>query len=134
MRQCDNAIDVPRIIATDNRQGSSGPPEPVEDDVGRMIRMRVQVHVTDECANRVTSRPDAIACARCVRAELVEGPHIMAIGDDRTDEDLFRARPASSATVVVGDRPSFARFRAADYREVRQILHSLAHRPGPLSR
>jgi hypothetical protein len=48
----------------------------------------------------------------------------MAIGDDRTDEDLFRALPPSTATIVVGHRPSAARFRAADYREVRRILRS----------
>jgi trehalose 6-phosphate synthase/phosphatase len=50
---------------------------------------------------------------------------IGAIGDDRTDEDLFRALPASSATVVVGTRPSCARFRVADHREVRRILREL---------
>jgi trehalose 6-phosphate synthase/phosphatase len=63
--------------------------------------------------------------AERVHAESVEGRNIMAMGDDRTDEDLFKALPASSTTIVVGDRPSCARFRAADYREVRQILHSL---------
>jgi trehalose 6-phosphate synthase/phosphatase len=65
--------------------------------------------------------------AERVHAESVDGRHIMAFGDDRTDEDLFRALPASSATVVVGDRRSCARFRAADYREVRHLLRSLTN-------
>lgn len=63
--------------------------------------------------------------AHRVHAEAVGNCFIAAIGDDRTDEDLFRALPASSATVVVGDRPSCARFRVADHRDVRRILRAL---------
>jgi trehalose 6-phosphate synthase/phosphatase len=50
---------------------------------------------------------------------------IIAIGDDRTDEDLFAALPASSLTVSVGRRPTRAKFRIDDYRAVRQILRLL---------
>jgi trehalose 6-phosphate synthase/phosphatase len=63
--------------------------------------------------------------AHRVYAECVASHFIMAIGDDRTDEDLFRALPSSSATVVVGHRPSCARFRVADHRDVRGILRAL---------
>jgi trehalose 6-phosphate synthase/phosphatase len=63
--------------------------------------------------------------ARRVRAEAVSDRFVAAIGDDRTDEDLFRALPPSCATVVVGHRPSCARFRVADHREVRRILRGL---------
>ncbi len=63
--------------------------------------------------------------AHRVRAEADGNRFIAAIGDDRTDEDLFRALPASSATVVVGDRPSCARFRVTDHRDVRRILRAL---------
>jgi trehalose 6-phosphate synthase/phosphatase len=64
--------------------------------------------------------------AERVRAEAPEDSFIMAVGDDRTDEDLFKALPLSAATVVVGDRPSCARFRAANHDEVRWILRSVA--------
>jgi len=63
--------------------------------------------------------------AQDIRAAAVGDCLVMAIGDDLTDEDLFRALPASSATVVVGRRPSCARFRLADYQEVRRILRVL---------
>jgi trehalose 6-phosphate synthase/phosphatase len=63
--------------------------------------------------------------AHRVHAEAVGNCFIAAIGDDRTDEDLFRALPASSVTVVVGDRPSCARFRVADHRDVRRVLRAL---------
>jgi trehalose 6-phosphate synthase/phosphatase len=54
---------------------------------------------------------------------------VVAIGDDRTDEDLFRALPPSSITVAVGDRPVGARFRVGDYRAVRRLLQSLTALP-----
>ena len=66
--------------------------------------------------------------AQRVNAEAVSDCFVTAIGDDRTDEDLFRALPASSATVAVGSRPSCARFRVADHREVRRILRELGNR------
>jgi trehalose 6-phosphate synthase/phosphatase len=47
---------------------------------------------------------------------------LVAIGDDHTDEDLFRALPASSLTIAVGSRPAGARFRVPDYRAVRRLL------------
>jgi trehalose 6-phosphate synthase/phosphatase len=63
--------------------------------------------------------------AQRVHAEAASGCFITAIGDDCTDEDLFRSLPPSSATVVVGHRPSCARFRVADHREVRRVLRAL---------
>jgi trehalose 6-phosphate synthase/phosphatase len=63
--------------------------------------------------------------AQRLQAQAAPDCFITAIGDDRTDEDLFRALPASCATVVVGHRPSCARFRVADHREVRRILRGL---------
>jgi trehalose 6-phosphate synthase/phosphatase len=51
---------------------------------------------------------------------------IVAIGDDRTDEDLFRALPASAITIAVGSRASGARFRVDDVRAVRHLLRLLA--------
>lgn len=50
---------------------------------------------------------------------------MIAFGDDRTDEDLFRALPPGSITVGVGERPTRARFTARDFVEVRRILHAL---------
>ncbi|MGD9904822.1 MAG: bifunctional alpha,alpha-trehalose-phosphate synthase (UDP-forming)/trehalose-phosphatase [Vicinamibacterales bacterium] len=59
------------------------------------------------------------------------GSFVVAIGDDRTDEDLFRALPPESATIAVGSRPSAARYRVADFREVRQLLRLLIAEPTP---
>jgi trehalose 6-phosphate synthase/phosphatase len=64
--------------------------------------------------------------ARRVAAESHADVTLVAIGDDRTDEDLFRALPASAVTVAVGSRPSRARYHLADYRAVRRVLSVLA--------
>lgn len=61
------------------------------------------------------------------------GPLVIAIGDDRTDEDLFRALPASSVTVAVGGGATCARFQAADYRAVRTLLRLLLVNAGEVA-
>jgi trehalose 6-phosphate synthase/phosphatase len=50
---------------------------------------------------------------------------IVAIGDDRTDEDLFAVLPASAVTLRVGDGPSAARHRLTDPHDVRAFLRAL---------
>ena len=58
---------------------------------------------------------------------------IIAIGDDRTDEDLFAALPASAVCLRVGDGPSLATHRFADTGEVRSFLRTyLAGRRTPV--
>jgi trehalose 6-phosphate synthase/phosphatase len=63
--------------------------------------------------------------AQCVGAQSEDGTVIVAIGDDRTDEELFRELPPSTVTVAVGSRPTCARFRLSDYHAVRQVLRTL---------
>ena len=50
---------------------------------------------------------------------------ILALGDDRTDEDTFRALPDTAYTVRVGHARSLARFNLASVTEVRQLLRGL---------
>ena len=51
---------------------------------------------------------------------------VLALGDDRTDEDTFRALPPAAYTVRVGtDARSLARFHIAGPPEVRQLLRRL---------
>ena len=50
---------------------------------------------------------------------------IVAFGDDRTDEDLFRALPASAVTVAVGQSRSSAAHSVADHMAVRAALRYL---------
>lgn len=50
---------------------------------------------------------------------------IMALGDDFTDEDLFKALPDSAITIKVGTGASLAKFFVRNPTEVRGILASL---------
>ncbi|MEO5926427.1 MAG: bifunctional alpha,alpha-trehalose-phosphate synthase (UDP-forming)/trehalose-phosphatase [Bryobacteraceae bacterium] len=54
------------------------------------------------------------------------GEFQLAIGDDRTDEDVFEALDPSSWTVYVGDERSRAKFRVANASEVRSLLQRMA--------
>ena len=80
----------------------------------KVIEIRLRGVSKAVVAHRVKAEPDTA---------------VMAIGDDRTDEDLVRALPPSSITVAVGRRPTRARFRLDDYRAVRHVLRSLVANP-----
>lgn len=51
---------------------------------------------------------------------------VLALGDDVTDEDTFKALPDSAYTVKVGKDQSVARWRIGDVKAVRQLLAALA--------
>jgi len=65
------------------------------------------------------------------RLEAGRGPFDfrLAMGDDRTDEDLFAALPPDAYTVHVGEGPSRARYRVASPERARELLESLALPP-----
>lgn len=50
---------------------------------------------------------------------------IMAIGDDRTDEDIFRSIPGSAHTIKVRHGLSHARYSLPSHHEVLSLLHGL---------
>jgi trehalose 6-phosphate synthase/phosphatase len=63
--------------------------------------------------------------ARVLAATGDPTPTVAAIGDDATDEEMFRALPPEAVTVSVGFVPSTARFRVARPREARALLAAL---------
>ncbi|MBV8251109.1 MAG: bifunctional alpha,alpha-trehalose-phosphate synthase (UDP-forming)/trehalose-phosphatase [Chitinophaga sp.] len=50
---------------------------------------------------------------------------IMAMGDDVTDEDVFKSLPPQSYTIKVGSQVSAARYYLRSYHEVRHFLRTL---------
>ncbi len=50
---------------------------------------------------------------------------IIAVGDDKTDEDLFRAMPAEAVTIKVGLTASIARYNLRNQRLVIKLLEKL---------
>lgn len=77
----------------------------------------------------VEVRPRGIHKGLLLRDLLRPGDLPLAIGDDRTDEDMFRALPPDALTVRVGVGPSAARYRLPDVAAVRALLRALARRP-----
>ena len=50
---------------------------------------------------------------------------IMAIGDDHTDEDIFKALPTDAITIKVGSHISAAKYYTGNYVDVRNLLKEL---------
>ncbi len=79
--------------------------------------------------NRVIEiRPYGVHKGRIVpplSPERIAATTIVAIGDDRTDEDLFGALPPEAITIKVGPGETKARVRVDGVTAVRQILQSL---------
>jgi trehalose 6-phosphate synthase/phosphatase len=76
-------------------------------------------------------RVHGITKARVV-AQVLSAGHpdaILAIGDDRTDEDLFTALPEEAVTVRVGPGPTRARYRLPSVSAVRGLLRRIAQCP-----
>ena len=53
------------------------------------------------------------------------GALVVAIGDDRTDEDLFAALPPSALAIHVGPEPTMAAIRIGGVPEVRALLRTI---------
>jgi trehalose 6-phosphate synthase/phosphatase len=53
---------------------------------------------------------------------------VMALGDDHTDEDMFKLLPAEAITIKVGSNISAARFYLNDFKEVRELLKRLVEK------
>lgn len=51
---------------------------------------------------------------------------VLAIGDDITDEDMFRSLPAGTYTIKVGRPPTAAEYRVQSCEEVKDLLEHLA--------
>ncbi len=58
---------------------------------------------------------------------------ILAIGDDRTDEDMFNVLPPGSVTIKVGTHTTAASYFVSNYRRVRELLEVLASTQDPVS-
>ena len=54
-----------------------------------------------------------------------EGARMVALGDDKTDEDLFAALPGDGVAIHVGPKPSRAQYRVLDAVAARKLLWAL---------
>jgi len=55
----------------------------------------------------------------------LEADFLLALGDDFTDEDTFKAMPEEAYTIKVGTSASEAKFSVNSYKEVRKLLNEI---------
>ena len=82
-------------------------------------------HVVEVKPNAVNKGKVALA-----RYQKIKPDFTLALGDDRTDEDIFEMLPASAYTIKIGRGASHARFTLDDPTEVRKLLRSLIEATG----
>jgi trehalose 6-phosphate synthase/phosphatase len=58
---------------------------------------------------------------------------ILAIGDDSTDEDLFKVIPDYGFTIKIGSKPSNARFNVRNQQQIYEILNLFTVSPASAS-
>ncbi|MFY2559202.1 bifunctional alpha,alpha-trehalose-phosphate synthase (UDP-forming)/trehalose-phosphatase [Corallococcus terminator] len=76
----------------------------------------------------VEVRPHGVNKGRVVDSvtrQLAPGTLVVAMGDDRTDEDMFAAMPEGGLTIHAGNKPSRATYRVSGPEDVRKLLAAL---------
>ena len=113
-----------------------------EAEFGAHQANELYIHLTQTFANQpvevlpgdkvVEVRPHGITKALVVDQVMAkeEGALAVAFGDDRTDEDLFRALPKDGIAVHVGPKPSIAPYRVPDVNMTRRLLEEIARARG----
>jgi trehalose 6-phosphate synthase/phosphatase len=107
-------------------------------DTARQLRARVAEIFGDETVETIGGskvievRPRGVHKGLAVQAlarEEAESTVFVAIGDDRTDEDLFEHLPANGISIHVGPESSRAAYRLPNVNGVRRLLRELASMP-----
>ncbi len=115
----------------------------VDPEFGSLQAKELRLHLSERLSNVpvevipgekvVEVRPHGVNKGRVVSRVLAgaeEEPLIVALGDDRTDEDLFAALPENAISVHVGPSPSRARYRIETVADARDFLRALLTRDG----
>jgi trehalose 6-phosphate synthase/phosphatase len=84
----------------------------------QVLEGKKAIEIRNAGVNKGSAARDIIA--------VVQPDFILAVGDDTTDEELFRALPRSAVTVCVGGTHSRATFRLSDPFELRRLLSPMA--------
>jgi trehalose 6-phosphate synthase/phosphatase len=107
-------------------------------EFGAVQANELRVHLTELLSNApvevltgekvIEVRPHGVSKAAIVAplvAAAPTGAQVVALGDDRTDEDLFAALPEGAVAVHVGRGPSRAAIRLARVSDARAFLRAL---------
>jgi trehalose 6-phosphate synthase/phosphatase len=113
-------------------------------EAGERRANELRLHLTQLLSNQpveilaghkvVEIRPYGIHKGRIVpplSSDRLASTTVFAMGDDRTDEDLFAALPPEAVSVKVGPGPTRARFRVDGVPSARALLQSLTEAEVP---
>ena len=115
-----------------------------DQDAGARRANELRLHLSQLLSNQpveilaghkvIEIRPYGVNKGRIVpslSAERLAATTVLAIGDDRTDEDLFATIPPDGITIRVGPGPTRARFRLESVAAVRALLRSVVEAEVP---
>jgi trehalose 6-phosphate synthase/phosphatase len=135
----DYTLRTPGSLLEEKAMGFAWHYRATEPDFGQQQAGELHLYIAEMFSNApvevlhgakvVEVRPQGIHKGRVASALADRYPEatLLALGDDRTDEDLFAALPAGrSFAVHVGPTPSQAAYRVDSVRDVRAILQLIA--------
>jgi trehalose 6-phosphate synthase/phosphatase len=98
----------------------------LKDELSEMIRHKTNLEILEghKVLEIKSEKYDKGQAAK----QLIKDRHfdfILASGDDKTDEDLFRAMPSNAISIRIGATPTLARYRVSDYTSLLKLLDSL---------
>jgi len=95
----------------------------LKDDLTEILKSESKLHVLE--GNKVLEVKSLLYDKGTVATRIINKGNynfILALGDDTTDEDLFKAIPASGFTLKVGCNPTNARFNIREQSQIIEIL------------
>lgn len=99
----------------------------LKDDLAELIRLKTNFEIIE--GKKVLEVKSGKYNKGEAALELVqegEFDFVLAAGDDKTDESIFKVLPDSSVTIKIGNHPSFARYNIGEYSQLVDFLKSLA--------
>jgi len=134
----DFAARTPGALVEEKTLGLAWHYRMADPEYGTSQANELNLHLTSLLANEpvevlqgdhvIEVRPYAVNKGRLVPLILegaAEDCAVLALGDDRTDQDLFAALPVGATAIHVGDKVSSAELRVADVGDVRALLRAL---------
>jgi trehalose 6-phosphate synthase/phosphatase len=97
--------------------------------VDSLVQLTANLDVSVTQGNRIVEVRNAGVSKGSAAVEFLgsgDFDFVLAIGDDATDEDLFKALPEAAYSIRVGMAGSHARFNVADHGEVLRLLQELS--------
>jgi trehalose 6-phosphate synthase/phosphatase len=132
------AANTPGSLVEEKTVGLAWHYRGADPEFGEWQANELKLHLTELLANApveilpgnkvIEVRPYGISKALAVHnalASIGADALTLAVGDDRTDEDMFAALPASGVAVHVGEHQSRAPYRIPDVAAARALLRSL---------